>query len=486
MRIPLSPPLLPSSPPLPPHPPNMIHVPTTMTNVSLCYSPAEIHELGQLVTKIGPNAIPGEAYEFAEGEFAIRKGKLCTILKIHWNEVPPYFEVKACYGGDQTVGTEAGKLKALAPVQQGQVRAKMRSIDQLTTKAKVAEGGRVDAKRGLETYHARLVQTFERLQAMAEAGGSEGGGGSGGVNNEGASEGGMNNAGRFGPGPPLLAGPGAHMGGAVPLERTRGYDATIPLPKWVPGAAPPGMPSLNIIGKWMPSAAVQEEEPSPEDATPVHITPRGGASPSYPSAYVSRETLGGAVSPAPSTTPPPSAYPSAHVSREAAGGSVPTSEHPPFVERRGDPSSAPPGMPSFDQMRRSQQEQSQQEQEQRDRENQREEQDRQQRAAASVYPSAHVSRETVGGSTPSAGAPAPSGGASYPNVAGRASSKEHMGGAGHAGSQETTPRQERSPGSGMGSGMGAPGPDGGGKVPARGPSLGGLPTMQRMATQEEK
>ena len=45
-----------------------------------------------------------------------------------------YFEVQACYGGDQTVGTEASKLKALAPVQAGQVRAKMRSIDHLDSK----------------------------------------------------------------------------------------------------------------------------------------------------------------------------------------------------------------------------------------------------------------------------------------------------------------------------------------------------------------
>ncbi|CAD7972360.1 unnamed protein product [Amoebophrya sp. A25] len=256
---------------------------------------AQIHELDQLVLKIEPNGVPGDTYEFHVDEFVIRKGKLCTVVQIHWNEDPPYFEVQACYGGDQTVGTEASKLKALSPVQAGQVRAKMRGIDHLESKIALAEEGLASATYELQRNHEELERVFKQLEVENLQGNQSGGDNQGlGLPPEsmGSFLAGPTGRGEaVGIGVPaglLIPGSGAGGGGdALNMTRTRGLaGGSIPRPisarpKWQPGMGPAGMPSLHTIKKWAPGGA---SSPGGDTAQPP------GAS-SYPQAHVARETF---------------------------------------------------------------------------------------------------------------------------------------------------------------------------------------------------
>ncbi|CAD7952291.1 unnamed protein product [Amoebophrya sp. A120] len=225
---------------------------------------ALIHELDQLVLKIEPNAILGyneqleTAYEFVEGEFAIRKGKLCTIHKIHHQELPPYYEVKPYYHNENLtnnftmnqniIGTEATKLKALGPVQAGQVRAKMRSIDVIESKVVVADEGKRNAEQDLVMNHKKLEELFQAMKL--------------GKDNPPAN-----------PGPPVtLPIPMLPTQPQQPVDlnmtRTRGIAAqNIPRPvssrpKWKPGMGPVNMPSIEVVKKWA--------QPGMQDYSPPH------------------------------------------------------------------------------------------------------------------------------------------------------------------------------------------------------------------------
>lgn len=46
---------------------------------------------------------------FSKGDIAVRKGRLCTIMKIHWETNPPSVTVKMQDDGNE-VGTEFNRL----------------------------------------------------------------------------------------------------------------------------------------------------------------------------------------------------------------------------------------------------------------------------------------------------------------------------------------------------------------------------------------
>lgn len=47
---------------------------------------------------------------FKKGDFAVRKGRLCSIIKIHWETNPPSVTVKMQDDGNE-VGTEFDRLQ---------------------------------------------------------------------------------------------------------------------------------------------------------------------------------------------------------------------------------------------------------------------------------------------------------------------------------------------------------------------------------------
>eukprot|EP00397_Hematodinium_sp_SG-2012_P026742 GEMP01028051.1.p1 GENE.GEMP01028051.1~~GEMP01028051.1.p1 ORF type:complete len:548 (+),score=139.09 GEMP01028051.1:29-1672(+) len=104
----------------------------------------------------------GELYRtWRVGELCFRKGVLCTIEQVHYNEDPAYFEVQPVFEPKTIVGTEASVMLVPAPFQQGCLRQKLRAVDAITGKFKDVEAKLALARVALQDSHEQLVTAHE-------------------------------------------------------------------------------------------------------------------------------------------------------------------------------------------------------------------------------------------------------------------------------------------------------------------------------------
>lgn len=127
----------------------------------------ELKELATRLIQAGPGEMMDRTWH--TGELCFRKGQLCTIERVHYDEDPAYFEVQPVYSPRTVVGTEAGVLLVPAPFQQGSLRQKLREVDATHDAFKETERKLTQARKNLQEAHEDVVTAHELAEIGRQA-----------------------------------------------------------------------------------------------------------------------------------------------------------------------------------------------------------------------------------------------------------------------------------------------------------------------------